>query len=744
MIGIGITTCNRPDLIKGCIENIQKFTTEPYKIFVVDDASEIPFNMDSVKSMRFHERQGTGISKNACLEHLDDCEHIFLFDDDCWPIKTGWEKLYIEASKTSNCLHFGYTWDTFTNGRKDYYHRIYDVVEKKKVILKLEGMPDQHVDDIMCDTQVRIMKVRMGLSACHPHRFETNNVSHAIKAHVNPCGVMLYFDKKCLEVVGGFNPEYGLNRGAHVGLSYRIHNKGFTPAGPFLDVVGSDEYFYALDREQNSDHKGIIPPDVTRTGEKIVEKEKTSTEYIKYSTRDWFKDLEKSRNQNKLELKQESSIFQQGISIIIPAHNTSRFIEECLDSIEQQDLINYQTIVGVDNCHETLLKTVELKHKYKNLEIYMSHDNVGPYVIRNSLISKCMFDNILFFDSDDVMKPNMISTILEDNDSEIIRFGFDDFAIDTSDSVRRYDWVAKGAFFCRKSIFNKVGGFMGWKCAADFEFQKRTEEFLRCSEIKDPLFYRRVRNDSLTREKSTKIGSSTRKKYHSKIKNKYLEEDLYVYPITTELYSVNKILSGKIPKIIHQIWVGPNPPPKFMKKWKEMNPEYEYILWDDKKVSEFNLKNLHLYNMFGEQWCGKSDVLRYEILYKYGGIYLDADCDPKRPLDDYLLDDDFFTCYINEGIRGSRLANGIIGCIKKHPIMNTCIQELSKIKNVNKEAYIVAGPVFFTKACNHYQLKVYPSYYFLPEFYTGVKYEGDFKPYCDHKWGTTNKLYGKI
>lgn len=291
MIGIGITTCNRPDLIKGCIENIQKFTTEPYKIFVVDDASEIPFNMDSVKSMRFHERQGTGISKNACLEHLDDCEHIFLFDDDCWPIKTGWEKLYIEASKTSNCLHFGYTWDTFTNGRKDYYHRIYDVVEKKKVILKIEGMPDQYVDDIMCDTQVRIMKVRMGLSACHPHRFETNNVSHAIKAHVNPCGVMLYFDKKCLEVVGGFNPEYGLNRGAHVGLSYRIHNKGFTPAGPFLDVVGSDEYFYALDREQNSDHKGIIPPDVTRTGEKIVEKEKTSTEYIKYSTRDWFKPL---------------------------------------------------------------------------------------------------------------------------------------------------------------------------------------------------------------------------------------------------------------------------------------------------------------------------------------------------------------------------------------------------------------------------------------------------------------------
>ena len=35
-----------------------------------------------------------------------------------------------------------------------------------------------------------------------------------------------------------------------------------------------------------------------------------------------------------------------------------------------------------------------------------------------------------------------------------------------------------------------------------------------------------------------------------------------------------------IPKIIHQIWIGPRPAPeKLMATWKEKNPSFEYIRW---------------------------------------------------------------------------------------------------------------------------------------------------------------------
>ncbi len=43
----------------------------------------------------------------------------------------------------------------------------------------------------------------------------------------------------------------------------------------------------------------------------------------------------------------------------------------------------------------------------------------------------------------------------------------------------------------------------------------------------------------------------------------------------------NKIMS-KIPKIIHQIWIGPKPrPSKFMETWAKKNPDFEYILWNE-------------------------------------------------------------------------------------------------------------------------------------------------------------------
>ena len=89
MIGIGITTYNRERILKSTIENIKKFTKSKYKLVIVDDGS-----VTSVKdaTYRFNTNQGSPVSKNKCIELLEGCEHIFLFDDDTYPIKEGWEK----------------------------------------------------------------------------------------------------------------------------------------------------------------------------------------------------------------------------------------------------------------------------------------------------------------------------------------------------------------------------------------------------------------------------------------------------------------------------------------------------------------------------------------------------------------------------------------------------------------------------------------------------------------------------
>ena len=103
-----------------------------------------------------------------------------------------------------------------------------------------------------------------------------------------------------------------------------------------------------------------------------------------------------------------------------------------------------------------------------------------------------------------------------------------------------------------------------------------------------------------------------------------------------------------IPKIIHQVWIGPNKPPQFLGSWRDKNPEFEWWLWDIKAVKNFlPLYNQHLFDEFANQRTqtgitGIVDLLKYEILYKYGGIYIDADIECLRPLEGEFLESDFF------------------------------------------------------------------------------------------------------
>ena len=100
-----------------------------------------------------------------------------------------------------------------------------------------------------------------------------------------------------------------------------------------------------------------------------------------------------------------------------------------------------------------------------------------------------------------------------------------------------------------------------------------------------------------------------------------------------------------IPKIIHYIWLGGKPLPKIAEKciasWKKYCPDYEIKRWD-----ETNL-NISQYQYAQDAYDAKkyafaSDVMRFDVLYKYGGVYVDIDVEILKPIDD-LLDTSSFT-----------------------------------------------------------------------------------------------------
>lgn len=203
-----------------------------------------------------------------------------------------------------------------------------------------------------------------------------------------------------------------------------------------------------------------------------------------------------------------------------------------------------------------------------------------------------------------------------------------------------------------------------------------------------------------------------------------------------------------IPKILHQFWIGNNPPPmSLINTWIEKHPGWTHIFWDEKRLQdEFpnGLLNQYQYDIMPEL-NGKCDIARYEILYRFGGFFIDADTVCINRLDDFLFRNDSFSCYENELERGNLIAAGYLASTKDNELMRNLISDLGELSESdlligNVTAWITVGPRFLTKTVHKYgynKLSVYPSYFFIPKHYTGREYLGPAKIYCTQHWGST-------
>lgn len=91
-------------------------------------------------------------------------------------------------------------------------------------------------------------------------------------------------------------------------------------------------------------------------------------------------------------------------------------------------------------------------------------------------------------------------------------------------------------------------------------------------------------------------------------------------------------------KILHQIWLGSDVPTKFLENmadWQLNNPDWHYRLWTrplDDMVNQYFFDNAADYVKPDAIWQFRADLMRYEILYRYGGFYADTDTKPLKPL----------------------------------------------------------------------------------------------------------------
>jgi mannosyltransferase OCH1-like enzyme len=210
-----------------------------------------------------------------------------------------------------------------------------------------------------------------------------------------------------------------------------------------------------------------------------------------------------------------------------------------------------------------------------------------------------------------------------------------------------------------------------------------------------------------------------------------------------------------IPKVIHQIWIGNKPIPiefeNFMWMWRRMYPDFTHILWDNARTESSDVISSEIRPFFEDNtfpFAFKADLLRYEIIKKYGGVYIDLDTEPLRRMPDSI----FYDLSLFSGIQpNGEITIGIFGSEQNNSLISDVLFEIPNriprmlSNGISKKCVSdLTGPVLFTEIAKPYEgvkgYKFFEPKYFYPYWYleTERRYE-NFKEtapeaYSVHHW----------
>lgn len=225
--GVAITTHNRPAQLEKTLAEWRRHTPSGTPIFVIDDASTTPPESD----FRFAENVGIATAKNKSLELLmaADVEHLFLADDDCYPLKEGW-------------------WTPYIQSPEPHLFAVFPSPTPKSSRIEAVYQDSDHV-------------------AWHATR-----------------GYFLYFHRSVIDRIGGFDTRFR-NAFEHVELSNRIYSAGLT-SWPYQDVTGSDQLIFCEDSRPHNKSaiKDSERPANEELGRKLLAECAGRTCFVPYAT----------------------------------------------------------------------------------------------------------------------------------------------------------------------------------------------------------------------------------------------------------------------------------------------------------------------------------------------------------------------------------------------------------------------------------------------------------------------------
>jgi hypothetical protein len=175
-----------------------------------------------------------------------------------------------------------------------------------------------------------------------------------------------------------------------------------------------------------------------------------------------------------------------------------------------------------------------------------------------------------------------------------------------------------------------------------------------------------------------------------------------------------------IPRIIHQIWINSESDPEIPKEWvelsktwKNLNPGWDYRLWQTRETAEFVAQKYPSLVDFYEAFTTnvqKSDMARFLLLDAFGGFYADMDMECLQPLEGLIGNRTFLACC--ESLKHARLhglkqmlCTNFMASAPGHPFLMHTMGKLLAGPPMTDNPQVEmdgTGPLMFTRAWKSY------------------------------------------
>jgi mannosyltransferase OCH1-like enzyme len=192
-----------------------------------------------------------------------------------------------------------------------------------------------------------------------------------------------------------------------------------------------------------------------------------------------------------------------------------------------------------------------------------------------------------------------------------------------------------------------------------------------------------------------------------------------------------------IPKVFHRIWLGGSMPEEFIhygETWKAHNPGWTLKLW-----TEENLTTRYP-DLVKRCWKYRheSNIYRYELLLREGGIYIDTDFECLRPIGPLIEGMDAFSAYqLDEPSLEGAIAPGLFGTVPGAPFMNDLVEHIPDA--FSETHWLNCGPPYFTSIVRrHPEVHIFPRLHFYPYLWDELERKAEVfdHAYAVHHWSS--------